>query len=79
MLAIRFNFDGLFSYRGRLFDLILMMGRAAHAAGVREEPEGRAALHLRLAAGVLVLPAQSARLPLPWYVAGRLACCLLYA
>jgi hypothetical protein len=45
-----------------------MMGWAAHAAGVREEPEGRAALHLRLAAGVL-LPAQSARLPLPWYVA----------
>ena len=35
------------------------------AAGVRDEPAGRAALHVRLAAGVLL--AQGARLPLPWY------------
>ena len=34
------------------------------AAGVRDEPAGRAALHVRLAAGVLL--AQGARLPLPW-------------
>ena len=34
------------------------------AAGVREEPAGRAALHVRLAAGVLL--AQGARLPLPY-------------
>ena len=33
-------------------------------AGAREEPEGRAALHLPVAAGVI--PAQGARLPLPW-------------
>ena len=33
-------------------------------AGVREKPEGGAALHLRMAACFLL--AQGARLPLPW-------------
>jgi hypothetical protein len=42
--------------------------RACARAGVREEREGRAALHLRLAAGGGLRAHQSARLPLPWYV-----------
>lgn len=61
------------------------MGMGGARAGVREEREGRAALHLRLAAGGLLRAHQSARLPLPWYVVvvvdhirtSTLLCCAL--
>jgi len=43
---------------------IFATGMAVDHAGAREQPEGRAALHLPVAAGVI--PAQGARLPLPW-------------